>query len=86
MNWKGTLVQENDETLNNEIKRYKFKSRFYLFTTFLLIALLCTFHITLYLKKQEIECVIFYGDDQVYCDMQSIRKGLKIVRNIQNET
>ena len=68
LNWKGKLVQENDETLNNEIKRYKFKSRFYLFTTFLLFALLCTFHTTLYLKKQEIECVTFYGDDQVYCD------------------
>ena len=51
LNWKGKLVQENDETLNNEIKRYKFKSRFYLFTTFLLFALLCTFHITLYLKN-----------------------------------
>ena len=87
LHWKGKLVQENDETLKEEIEFYKSQSRFYLFATFFLIGLLCIVHINLYLQKHfEIECVVFRGDEKIYCDPQSINSGLKIVRNSQNES
>ena len=86
LHWKGKLVQENDETLKEEIEFYKSQSRLYLFATFFLIGLLCVVHINLYLQKHfEIECVVFHGDEKIYCDPQSIKRGLKIVRNSQNE-